>query len=43
MDGTLVDTEPYWIATEYALAEEYGGEWSEADAAHLVGSDLLVS
>ena len=43
MDGTLVDTEPYWIATEFALAEEYGGEWSEADAAHLVGSDLIVS
>ena len=28
MDGTLVDTEPYWIAAEYALAEKYGGTWS---------------
>ena len=24
MDGTLVDTEPYWIATEFAMAEKYG-------------------
>ena len=43
MDGTLVDTEPYWIETEYALAREHGGEWTEADAMTLVGSDLLVS
>jgi HAD superfamily hydrolase (TIGR01509 family) len=43
MDGTLVDTEPYWIETEYALAEEYGGSWSEAHAMNLVGSDLLSS
>ena len=25
MDGTLVDTEPYWIQTEFAIAEQYGG------------------
>ncbi|WP_240340306.1 HAD family phosphatase [Nocardioides sp. SYSU D00038] len=43
MDGTLVDTEPYWIATEFAMAERYGGTWSEADALHLVGNDLLSS
>lgn len=43
MDGTLVDTEPYWIATEFALAEKYGGSWSEAHAMQLVGSDLLDS
>jgi beta-phosphoglucomutase-like phosphatase (HAD superfamily) len=41
MDGTLVDTEPSWIAAEYALAAKYGGEWSHADALELVGS--LVS
>ena len=41
MDGTLVDTEPYWIATEVALAEEYGGTWSHEDAMHLVGNSLL--
>ena len=43
MDGTLVDTEPYWIETEYALAEKYGGTWSEAHALNLVGNDLLES
>ncbi|WP_244242301.1 HAD family hydrolase [Nocardioides seonyuensis] len=43
MDGTLVDTEPYWIATEYELADRYGGTWSEEHALSLVGNDLLVS
>jgi HAD superfamily hydrolase (TIGR01509 family) len=43
MDGTLVDTEPYWIDTEYAMAERYGGTWSEAHAMQLVGNDLLSS
>jgi len=43
MDGTLVDTEPYWIATEFELAERYGGTWSHEDALHLVGNDLMTS
>jgi len=43
MDGTLVDTEPYWIATEFAMAEKYGATWSQAHAMELVGSDLLDS
>jgi HAD superfamily hydrolase (TIGR01509 family) len=43
MDGTLVDTEPYWIETEYELAEEYGGTWSREHALELVGNDLLES
>jgi HAD superfamily hydrolase (TIGR01509 family) len=43
MDGTLVDTEPYWIATEYAMAEKYGATWSQAHALQLVGSDLVDS
>ena len=43
MDGTLVDTEPYWIATEFALAEEFGGTWSHELALQLVGNDLLES
>ena len=25
MDGTIVDTEPSWIAEEYLLVEEAGG------------------
>ncbi|MCE9622284.1 MAG: HAD-IA family hydrolase [Actinomycetia bacterium] len=40
MDGTLVDTEPYWIATEYALVAEHGGHWSDDHARSLVGFDL---
>lgn len=43
MDGTLVDTEPYWIATEYAMADKYGGTWSQEHAMNLVGSALLDS
>ena len=43
MDGTLVDTEPYWIATEYAMADKYGGTWSQEQALSLVGNDLLSS
>jgi len=43
MDGTLVDTEPYWMATEEAIAEAHGGTWTHADAMQLVGNDLLVS
>jgi HAD superfamily hydrolase (TIGR01509 family) len=43
MDGTLVDTEPYWINGEHALVESYGGVWSEEYAHQLVGNDLMVS
>jgi HAD superfamily hydrolase (TIGR01509 family) len=43
MDGTLVDTEPYWIDEEYALVAEYGGSWSDKHAHALVGNDLITS
>ncbi len=43
MDGTLVDTEPTWIAAEYALVESYGGSWNDGHAHNLVGSDLRAS
>ena len=43
MDGTLVDTEPYWMAAEHALVEAYGGVWTDEHAHQLVGNDLLVS
>ena len=43
MDGTLVDTEPLWIASEYELAERHGATWSEEHALNLVGWDLLDS
>ena len=43
MDGTLVDTEPYWIAEEHALVEAHGGVWTDEHAHQLVGNDLMVS
>lgn len=43
MDGTLVDTEPYWIEVEYELVEAHGGTWSQQHAMNLVGNDLLES
>lgn len=43
MDGTLVDTEPYWMDAETALVESYGGMWTHDDAMQLVGSGLLDS
>ncbi|KRE96019.1 hydrolase [Nocardioides sp. Soil774] len=43
MDGTLVDTEPYWVETEFAMAEKYGGTWSHEHAMNLVGNALLDS
>ncbi len=41
MDGTLVDTEPYWIECERELVARHNGTWSEADAHSIVGFDLL--
>lgn len=43
MDGTLVNTEPYWIAAETALVEAHGGTWSEEEALKLVGQALEYS
>jgi HAD superfamily hydrolase (TIGR01509 family) len=43
MDGTLVDTEPYWIKAEYELVAEWGGTWSDEHAKALVGNALLTS
>ncbi len=33
MDGTLVDTEPYWFRAETELLSAYGIPWSSAQAA----------
>ena len=40
MDGTIVDTEPYWIAAEIELVQAHGGTWTERDAERLVGQAL---
>jgi HAD superfamily hydrolase (TIGR01509 family) len=41
LDGTLVDSEPYWIAAEYAVVAEFGGTWTDGHAHAIVGSSLL--
>lgn len=43
MDGTLVDTEPYWISEERSLVEAHGGTWSQEQAHGLVGQALSYS
>ena len=40
MDGTLVDTEPYWLTAEQELVISWGGEWTHEDGLTLVGSGL---
>lgn len=40
MDGTLVDTEPYWMAAETPLVERFGGSWTHEDGLGLVGMGL---
>ncbi|MDH6679260.1 HAD superfamily hydrolase (TIGR01509 family) [Rhodococcus sp. LBL1] len=40
MDGTLVDTEPYWFRAETYLLAAHGVSWSHEQAAALVGSAL---
>ena len=43
MDGTLIDSEPYWIAAEQELVGLHGGVWTEADGRTLVGKSLVDS
>lgn len=43
MDGTIVDTEPYWIEAEHGLVEAHGGTWSHEQAMQLVGQSLVHS
>lgn len=43
MDGTLVDTEPYWICSEIAMAEESGGSWTHEQGLELVGWPIAKS
>ncbi|MEX0768451.1 MAG: HAD family phosphatase [Microthrixaceae bacterium] len=40
LDGTLVDSEPYWAKAEQRLAQRHGFEWTEADEISLVGYAL---
>jgi HAD superfamily hydrolase (TIGR01509 family) len=43
MDGTLVDTEPYWMSAEIELMHSHGLDWDEEKGLLMVGNDLLTS
>lgn len=43
MDGTLIDTEPLWIAAETELVTSHGGVWTHEDGLQLVGNPMKLS
>lgn len=43
MDGTLIDTEPLWMAAEVALTSRFGVPWTAQDAAAIIGSAMTSS
>ncbi|BDI22635.1 HAD family phosphatase [Herbiconiux sp. L3-i23] len=43
MDGTLIDSEPYWFDSQSELVARYGGTWTPEDALDLVGAGLWYS
>lgn len=43
MDGTLIDSEPYWIGAETELARSFGVPWTHEDGLSLVGNPLPYS
>ena len=43
MDGTIIDTEPYWMDAETELVHSFGGTWTHEDALGLVGQGLWHS
>ena len=40
MDGTIVDTEPYWMVAEEELVGAFGATWTREDALAVIGADL---
>jgi HAD superfamily hydrolase (TIGR01509 family) len=43
MDGTIIDSEPYWMIAERELVGRFGGTWTEEQGYALVGSGLWNS
>jgi len=43
MDGTLIDSEPYWMAAETELCTAHGVTWTYEDGLSLVGNPLPTS
>lgn len=43
MDGTLVDTEPYWLAAQSDIARKHGLNWTTEDSRATVGQAMPVT
>jgi len=43
MDGTLIDSEPYWFASESDFATANNSSWGQADGLGVVGMSLYES
>ncbi|MFM6980977.1 MAG: HAD family hydrolase [Micrococcales bacterium] len=43
LDGTLIDSENYWLQSEQELANAYGANWSHEDGMGMVGLSLQES
>ncbi|MFM6977936.1 MAG: HAD family hydrolase [Micrococcales bacterium] len=43
MDGTLVDSEHYWLSSEQELADSVGRVWTEQDGLNMIGMSLYDS
>ena len=43
MDGTLIDSEHFWLNSEQALAASVGAVWTEQDGVNLIGMSLYDS
>lgn len=43
MDGTLIDSEPYWLASESAFASLHNSTWGQEDGLGVIGMSLYES
>lgn len=43
MDGTLIDSEPYWISVEMEIARRFNAPWTYEDGLSMVGQAMEIS